>query len=220
MALTFRTIGIERLRVITDGAGITTLVAGHGCPLRCKYCLNPQCFEQKATKEYTVEELIQEVAIDDLYFQATGGGVVFGGGEPLLQADFIHAFRQQCPKEWKIYLESSLAVPETELEKVIDDIDFFLIDIKDMNDEIYHAYTGHSNTNTLNNLKKLAAAGKVTQTTIRIPLIPDYNQEKDRQESIKILQEMGFLFFDPFRYEVELALEKRKMAKARDAQSS
>ena len=66
MALTFRTIGIERLRVITDGAGITTLVAGHGCPLRCKYCLNPQCFEQSATAEYTVEELIKEVAIDDL----------------------------------------------------------------------------------------------------------------------------------------------------------
>ena len=220
MALTFRTIGIERLRVITDGAGITTLVAGHGCPLRCKYCLNPQCFEQKATKEYTVEELIQEVAIDDLYFQSTGGGVVFGGGEPLLQADFIHAFRQQCPKEWKIYLESSLAVPEAELEKVIDDIDFFLIDIKDMNQTIYQSYTGKSNEYTINNLKRLAAAGKVTQTTIRIPLIPDYNKEKDRQESIKNLQEMGFRFFDPFRYEVELALGKRKMAKARDAQSS
>ena len=217
MALTFRTIGIERLRVITDGAGITTLVAGHGCPLRCKYCLNPQCFEQSAAAEYTVEELIKEVAIDDLYFQSTGGGVVFGGGEPLLQADFIHAFRQQCPKEWKIYLESSLAVPETELGKVIDDIDFFLIDIKDMNENIYESYTGKSNEYTVNNLKKLAAANKVTQTTIRIPLIPDYNKEKDRQESIKILQEMGFLFFDPFRYEVELALGKRK---AKAAQSS
>ena len=219
MALKFRTIGIERLRVINDGAGITTLVAGHGCPLRCKYCLNPQCFEQDANAEYTVEELIEEVAIDDLYFQATGGGVVFGGGEPLLQADFIHAFRQQCPKEWKIYLESSLAVPETELEKVIDDIDFFLIDIKDMNDAIYQAYTGRSNKNTINNLKRLIAADKVTQTTIRIPLIPDYNNEKDRQESIRKLQEMGFLFFDPFRYEVELALGKRLAAKTRTAQS-
>ena len=215
--LTFRTIGIERLRVISDGAGITTLVAGHGCPLRCKYCLNPQCFEQKATKEYTVEELIQEVAIDDLYFQSTGGGVVFGGGEPLLQADFIHAFRQQCPKEWKIYLESSLAVPETELEKVIDDIDFFLIDIKDMNSEIYQNYTGRSNENTIRNLRKLAEAGKATQTTIRIPLIPDYNHEKDRQASIKNLQEMGFVFFDAFRYEVELALGKRKAAQGNEA---
>ena len=215
--LTFRTIGIERLRVISDGAGITTLVAGHGCPLRCKYCLNPQCFEQKATKEYTVEELIKEVAIDDLYFQATGGGVVFGGGEALLQADFIHAFRQQCPKEWKIYLESSLAVSETELEKVIDDIDFFLIDIKDMNSEIYQNYTGRSNENTIRNLRKLAEAGKATQTTIRIPLIPDYNHEKDRQASIKNLQEMGFVFFDAFRYEVELALGKRKAAQGNEA---
>ena len=210
----FRTIGIERLRVINDGDGITTLVAGHGCPLRCKYCLNPQCFErQQPVAEYTVEELIRELAIDDLYFQATGGGVVFGGGEPLLQADFIHAFRQQCPKEWKIYLESSFAVPEQELEKVIDDIDFFLIDIKDMNDEIYQNYTGKSNEKTVNNLKRLAAAGKADKTTIRIPLIPDHNYEKDRQASIKMLQEMGFVFFDPFRYEVELALNKRQAAK-------
>ncbi|MBR5931707.1 MAG: radical SAM protein [Lachnospiraceae bacterium] len=214
MGLKFRTIGIERLRVINDGAGITTLVAGHGCPLRCKYCLNPQYFEQPGpVAEYTVEELIREVAIDDLYFQATGGGVVFGGGEPLLQADFIHAFRQQCPKEWKISLESSLAVPGTELEKVIDDIDFFLIDIKDMNGEIYQNYTGRSNENVIQNLKRLVEANKVTQTTIRIPLIPGFNTETDRQESIKYLQEMGFLFFDPFRYEVELALGKRKAVK-------
>ena len=89
----FHAIGIERLRVINDGEGITTLVAGYGCPLRCQYCLNPQCFEMpKPVRSYSLEEMIKEVSIDDLYFQATGGGVVFGGGEPLLQADFIHAF--------------------------------------------------------------------------------------------------------------------------------
>ena len=211
MELKFRTIGIERLRVINDGAGITTLVAGYGCPLRCKYCLNPQCFERsEPVAEYTIEELIKEVAIDDLYFQATGGGIMFGGGEPLLQADFIHAFRQQCPKEWKIYLESSLAVPEKELEKVIDDIDFFLIDIKDMNPEIYQNYTGKSNAQTIRNLQLLAEKGKVTQTTVRIPLIPDNNTEEDQKASAAKLQEMGFLFFDLFQYEVELAMQKRK----------
>ena len=208
--LRFHAIGVDRLRVINDGAGITTLVAGYGCPLRCKYCLNPQCFEQKhPVKSYTISELLEEAAVDDLYFQATGGGIVFGGGEPLLQADFIHAFRAACPKEWKLYLESSLAVPEKELLKIIDDIDFFLIDIKDMDPEIYHAYTGRQPDRVLHNLKLLADHKKADKTTLRIPLIPDYNDENKRKQSVKQLQQIGFSDFDLFEYNVSLALGKR-----------
>ena len=208
--LRFHAIGVDRLRVINDGAGITTLVAGYGCPLRCKYCLNPQCFEQKhPVKSYTISELLEEVAVDDLYFQATGGGIVFGGGEPLLQADFIHAFRAACPKEWKLYLESSLAVPEKELLKIIDDIDFFLIDIKDMDPEIYHAYTGQQPDRMLRNLKLLADHEKADKTTLRIPLIPDFNDENKRKQSVEQLQQIGFSDFDLFEYNVSLALGKR-----------
>ncbi len=207
----FLAIGIERLRVFNDGEGITTLAAGFGCPLRCQYCLNPQCFETTSpARTFTLQELIDEVSIDDLYFQATGGGVVFGGGEPLLQADFIHEFRKQCPKEWKIYLESSLSVPEKEFEKIIDDIDFFLIDIKDMNPEIYRNYTGKENTNTIRNLKLLIEKGLSAKVTLRIPLIPEYNTEADRNRSISVLKEMGFTEFDVFSYEVDFALNKRE----------
>lgn len=207
----FCVIGIERLRVISDGEGVTTLAAGSGCSLRCAYCLNPQCFEGTARlRSYSVEELIETVSIDDLYFQATGGGVVFGGGEPLLQADFIHAFRKQCPAEWKIYLESSLAVPKEALEKVADDIDFFLIDIKDMNPEIYERYTGKSSHQMRENLKRLADGGYADKTMVRIPLIPGYNTKEDRENSKRELSEMGFSRFDLFTYEVDLALSKRR----------
>ena len=208
--MTFSSIGVERLRVFNDGDGITTLIAGFGCPLRCRYCLNPQCFEKpQAKKTYSMQELINEVSIDDLYFQATKGGVVFGGGEPLLQANFIHEFRKQCPKEWNVYLESSLSVPEEEFEKVIDDIDFFLIDIKDMNPDIYKSYTGRDNSNTMRNLKLLIEKNLANKVTVRIPLIPDYNTEQDREKSIAILKKMGFQDFDVFQYEVDLALNKR-----------
>ena len=207
----FHAIGIERLRVINDGEGITTLVAGHGCPLRCQYCLNPQCFEQpRPAKSYSVEELINEVSVDDLYFQATGGGVVFGGGEPLLQSDFIHAFRESAPKEWKIYLESSLAVEERNLLTVIDDIDFFLIDIKDMNDEIYERYTGRKPHLMLQNLQLLADRNLADKVMIRLPLIAGYNTEEDRTESETSLRKMGFSSFDRFSYSVKKALEKRR----------
>lgn len=207
----FHAIGIERLRVINDGEGITTLVAGYGCPLRCQYCLNPQCFEMsQPVRSYSLEEMIREVSMDDLYFQATGGGVVFGGGEPLLQADFIHAFRKQAPKEWKIYLESSLAVKEAELLKVIRDIDFFLIDIKDMNETIYETYTGKKPDLMQRNLKLLAERGLQSKVTIRLPLIDGFNTEEDRIKSEKALKKMGFTSFDRFSYVVKKALEKRQ----------
>lgn len=207
----FNSIGVSRLRVASDGDGITTLVAGTNCPSRCKYCLNPQCFEnEKPWKTFTLQELIDTVAIDDLYFQATGGGVVFGGGEPLLQADFIHEFKKACPKEWKIYLESSLSVPNNIFKMVDGDIDFYLIDIKDMNPDIYLAYTGKSNDNTIANLKHLAANVDPSKVVIRLPLIPGFNTDADRDSSEAILKSMGFTRFDRFTYDIDKSQNKRK----------
>ena len=83
-------IGLSRLRLTTDGHGVTTLVAFHGCPLRCKYCLNPQCLRETAsTLELTAEQIYKVLKKDELYFLATKGGATFGGGEPLLNAEFI-----------------------------------------------------------------------------------------------------------------------------------
>ena len=83
-------IGISRLRMGTDGHGVTTLVAFHGCPLRCKYCLNPQSLSDDANVMMkTPEEVMQTIRKDELYYLATNGGVTFGGGEPLLRAEFI-----------------------------------------------------------------------------------------------------------------------------------
>ena len=77
-------IGISRLRMGTDGHGVTTLVAFHGCPLRCKYCLNPQSLTDDAkVMVKTPEEVMQAIRKDELYYLATNGGVTFGGGEPL-----------------------------------------------------------------------------------------------------------------------------------------
>lgn len=51
-------IGLSRHRIGVDGAGVTTLVAFHGCPLDCKYCLNPQALSSKGVwKKFTPEEL-------------------------------------------------------------------------------------------------------------------------------------------------------------------
>lgn len=75
-----RIIGIARHRLSTDGDGVTTLVAFHGCPLHCYYCLNPQSLgDGSRFREYSPEELYAETRVDELYYMATNGGVTFGG---------------------------------------------------------------------------------------------------------------------------------------------
>lgn len=87
-------IGLSRHRIGVDGEGVTTLVAFHGCPLRCQYCLNPKDLSSNGVwKRYTPEELYNHVKQDDLYFRATGGGVTFGGGEPLMSCKEILHFQ-------------------------------------------------------------------------------------------------------------------------------
>ena len=69
-----------RHRMQTDGQGVTTLVCFHGCPLRCKWCINPFSFALDTKRTHmTVRELYEQIKIDELYFLATGGGVTFGG---------------------------------------------------------------------------------------------------------------------------------------------
>lgn len=194
-------IGIGRHRLLTDGAGITTLVAFHGCPLNCKYCLNPQCkTEDGIVKWDTPSSLYDELKCDDVYFRATGGGVCFGGGEPLLRSAFIKEFRQLCGDRWKITVETSLNVPSNNLREIADSVDEFLIDIKDTNPSIYTIYTGVDNTQVIDNLNYLIANGKQSRMHIRVPLIPGHNNKSDVDYSVTRLEEMGLKDIECFKY--------------------
>ena len=194
-------IGIERHRIATDGQGVTTLVAFHGCPLHCRYCLNPQCHaDNTPVRTVTPQELYEELSVDSLYFLATGGGVTFGGGEPLLYSDFIHNFCRIVPQEWNICIETSLNAGHSHMEKLLPHIAHWYIDIKDMDDRIYHKYTGKSNNQVIENLKLLASHTPQEHITIRLPLIPNYNNEKHRETNINTLKNMGFENFDLFDY--------------------
>ena len=192
---------IDRLRMTTDGAGVTTLVTAEGCPLRCRYCLNPMSWNGEARSELmTPSELYEKVRIDDLYFQATGGGVCFGGGEPLLYPGFISEFRALCPPEWKLRAETSLHVPRENIAAVLDSIDEFIIDIKDMDSSIYHSYTGQSNRLVYNNLADLLSCVDPERILVRVPLIPGFNTDEDVRSSIDILRAMGVTRLDLFQY--------------------
>lgn len=192
---------ILRHRIGRDGDGVTTLVVFMMCPLHCKYCLNPQTLShQYPSKIYSAEQLYNEVKIDDLYFRATGGGITFGGGEPLLNSKFIKEFKYLCGKDWKINVETSLNVEMEHLLEVVDCVDSFIIDIKDMDKEIYLSYTEKDNSIVLENLKYLVSVGMADSCVIRVPLIPGFNKETNVESSIKLLKTIGLSKFDKFIY--------------------
>lgn len=196
-------IGIARHRLSTDGDGVTTLVAFHGCPLRCRYCLNPQSLDNgDRFREYSPEELYAETCIDELYFIATNGGVTFGGGEPCLRPQFIREFRELCAPVWRLNLETSLNVPSVNIEVLLPVVNTLIIDIKDMNPAIYNSYTGQSNDLVLDNLRLIADSGRQKDCIIRLPLIPDFNTETDRTASRSRLETLGFDNFDLFTYQI------------------
>ncbi len=196
-------IGIARHRLSTDGDGVTTLVAFHGCPLRCRHCLNPQSLDNgDRFREYSPEELYAETRIDELYFIATNGGVTFGGGEPCLRADFIREFSELCGASWQLNLETSLNVPSVNIETLLPVVNTMIIDIKDMNPDIYRSYTGLSNNIVIDNLRLIADSGRQKDCIIRLPLIPDFNTETDRTASRSRLETLGFDNFDLFTYQI------------------
>ena len=203
-------IGISRHRIGVDGVGVTTLAAFHGCPLRCKYCLNPSCLgPADKLYRYTPEEFFAKVRIDNLYFLATGGGICFGGGEPLLRVDVISRFRELCGPAWRLTAETSLNVPRAAVEKAAAVIDDYIVDIKDCNPDIYKLYTGRSNRRVLFNLRWLIAAKGAEHIIVRVPLIPDYNCGADRDRSIATLKDMGVTRIDRFKYIIKDKNENR-----------
>lgn len=192
---------IDRLRMGTDGKGITTLVCFMGCPLRCAYCLNDKCHEEiyeadgRTPREgimlLTPRQLYNRVKIDDIYFQATGGGICFGGGEPMMYARFIEEFAKLCGKRWKITVETALySISYAEIEQLAPIVDLWFFDIKSMNTSIYEKYTnaragGHV-AQSLGCLRQLHLTDK---TIIKVPLIPEFGDKKDVEESIRQIEE-------------------------------
>ena len=201
--------GISRHRMGVDGKGVTTLVTFMGCPLKCRYCLNDKCHEdiyeedgrklRRGIQMLTPLQLYDIVKQDNIYFQATGGGICFGGGEPTMQELFIIEFAKLCPKNWKITLETSLDCSFNTIKALAPYVDEWIVDIKSMNADIYYRYTGKNSAvhQHLECAKRLLPLDKVT---IKVPHIPDFTTEEDVRESIRELGEMGFANIVEFDY--------------------
>ena len=193
---------ISRLRMGTDGSGITTLVTFMGCPLKCKYCLNKKCHEpiyeadgktlRNGIMLLTPQELYDLVKVDNIYFQSTGGGICFGGGEPTLYKDFIVEFKKICGDKWKITLETCLRCSYNTIKDLSLVVDHWIVDIKSMNPFIYEEYTGVMSgiLQHLSSIQKLVSQEKIT---VKVPHIPGFNDDEDLDSDIdEIKSRYGF----------------------------
>ena len=209
----FPSIGYDRLRMGCDGEGVTTLVCAQGCPLRCKYCLNPQSSLKKGAPRhiFTPESLYNALKMDSLYFRATGGGVTFGGGEPLLYSDFIGEFAKLVkPLGWRIFIESSLSVSKERVRLSTEFTDFYIIDIKDTHPDIYKTYTGRDIDRVMSNLEWLISAVGSSKIRVRLPLIPGFNTDARRDRSERLLRDMGITDIERFDYVIKDKLKENK----------
>ena len=192
---------IGRLRMGNDGPGIRTLVVVNGCPLRCKYCINPFTWDGSRTPQMlTASELYDKIIIDRPYILATNGGITFGGGEPLLYPGMISEIRKICEPEMTIFVETSLNVIWRNVEEVTDIVDCFYVDIKSLSEQAYKDYTGGDLNQALNNLKKLIERRGTDKVVVRVPEIPEFVNKRKQNEAKTILEDMGVKRINFFKY--------------------
>ena len=204
---------IDRHRVNIDGQGVVSLIGMRGCPLNCKYCINKIDTD---TNTMSIAKLYNKLKKDSVYFVHTDGGICFGGQEPLLNIDFVCDFIEYVRNKgetWRVGVETCLNVTlkSKQLERLLSLIDYIVIDIKDINADIYRAYTGKSNMGMLRVLDLvltyrdyLSSQGHNLDITVRVPFIEGYNTREDVEKSVEYLLSKGFKEeeLDIFDYEL------------------
>ncbi|GHV76556.1 putative pyruvate formate-lyase activating enzyme [Spirochaetia bacterium] len=175
-----------------DGPGIRTAVFFKGCPLRCRWCANPESQEAGlgAGRYYTVEEVMETCLQDRPFYEESGGGVTLSGGEVLMQAGFATALLDRLG-EAGIHraIETSALAPPAVWQKFITHVDFLIIDVKHYNRERHIEGTGVSNETCLANLQ--TALDNSKSVLPRIPVIPGFNNSlKDAGEFTRLFTAM------------------------------
>jgi pyruvate formate lyase activating enzyme len=222
---------------VHDGSGCRTLVFLSGCPLRCKWCANPEgqllrprlmyresrcnpthyrcvqvcpedaiqirdgsglpvqidrsacdrcdsmdcakaCLSEAlkiSGRTYTVDELMR-ILVRDQGFWGSQGGVTFGGGEPLFQAEFLLAVLARCRSNYMHTTVETCAHASTDvLMEVLRFTDAMFIDIKHMDSTAHRSGTGVGNGLILHNIEAVASAEWDGRVIVRVPIVPGYN---------------------------------------------
>jgi len=164
-----------------SGAATTTDPAL--CEL-CLECAQVCCADAREVvgRSVTVEEVMAEIKKDIAFYDESGGGVTFSGGEPLMQPAFLQELLDACGRlDIHRTVDTSGYAAREALLRVAEKTDLFLYDLKHMDPETHRKYTGVSNQVILENLMALSAAG--ASVRVRLPLIPGVNDDRRNVES-------------------------------------
>lgn len=181
---------------IHDGTGIRTIVFLKGCVLRCKWCCNPESQEyaiqemmvagkpKTIGRDVTVAEVMETVVKDRSYYAKSGGGLTLSGGESLCQPEFARDLLRAAKAAGINTAMESMACAKWEvIEQILPYLDHYLMDIKHINGQKHKEFTGKSNELMLENARKIAASGQ-TRLSIRVPVIPTFNDTPDEIKAI------------------------------------
>jgi pyruvate formate lyase activating enzyme len=189
---------------VHDGPGIRTTVFLKGCPLNCWWCHNPEsiplgidqvettqqldgksyCTTQTIGREISVDDLLLELRKDLIFYEESGGGITFSGGEPLLQSAFVAATAKELQQQGiHVAIDTCGAVHSEQFQRVMPYTNLFLFDLKHLDSKEHARYTGMGNERVLQNLEQLFDHNK--QVIIRIPVIPEIN---DTENNIALFQ--------------------------------
>ena len=171
-----------------DGPGVRFVVFVQGCPLRCKFCHNPDTWDFDGGSELSAEELARRAARYKEYF-GTEGGITVSGGEPLLQAKEVSRLFTLC-HEAGIHtcLDTSGFWLNADVRKLLAVTDRVLLDIKYTNDADYRKYVGCDGGDVLRFLSVLNE--KNIATTLRQVIIPTLNDNKENIEILKHIRDI------------------------------
>lgn len=166
----------------------------------CEACVEVCMAEARELvgRKMSVDEVMTEVRKDRAFYEQSGGGVTFSGGEPLMQNEFTLAALQACKaEEIHTAIDTSGYAPWEIFEDVLPHIDLFLYDLKTIDDAVHIRTTGVSNTLILSNLVELSRRG--ANIRVRVPIIPGINDDPKTNEGLG-----EFLASLPHPVEVEL----------------
>jgi pyruvate formate lyase activating enzyme len=218
---------------VHDGPGIRTTVFFKGCPLNCIWCHNPESKKPKPEsavninqnrplkslfcgnkdfigKEVTVDEVMIEIEKDRMFYEQSGGGVTFSGGEPLMQPEFLEELLIECKdRDIKTAVDTSGYASTEIITRISAYTGLFLFDLKIMDEQAHIEHTGVSNKIIHENLINLSRAGKSIR--IRIPLIPGITDTEININQIIdfLLQLNNIIYIDLLPYN-NLSEEKNK----------
>jgi len=197
-----------------DGPGIRITVFLKGCPLSCWWCCNPESMNGVDGSRYgvgneqeiSVDELVLEVEKDRIFYEQSGGGVTFSGGEPLAQPEFLEEVIDRCKdasNKFHVTLDTSGYADKWVFRRISSKVDLVLFDLKLLSYEDHKKYTGVTNFKILDNLGFMESHN--IRYWLRLPIIPgitdtEFNLSKAREiiPMLKSCEELDLLPYHSF----------------------